>query len=82
MLGMIHYILQHQGIVVKKCIVVKNPDALWVEIENFVPEQVRSAAQACSHGSNNQLFHLWSAEILDFVMLNFYHFFQSFAYPL
>ena len=26
-----------QGIVVKKCIVVKNSDASWVEIENFCP---------------------------------------------
>ena len=52
------------------------------KLKIFVPEQIRSAAQACSRGSNNQLFHLWSAEILDLVMMNFYHFFQSFAYPL
>ena len=34
-----------QGIVVNiQCIAVKNPDASWVEIDNFFPVQIRSAA--------------------------------------
>ena len=49
-----------QRIVVKiRCIVVKNPDASWVEIENIYAcaDQVCCLArslQACSRGSNKE----------------------------
>ena len=61
-----HCDVSAQGIMVKiLCIVVKNPDASRVEIENFVPVRIRSVALFAR-------FRLARAAAITFVHMRFH----------